>query len=76
MWQDIATAPLDGTTFYARFQAPFRWLPYSPKSQQFKSGIKGRWQMMNDYGGWENTEYRPDDWCHHPDTPQPPETEA
>ena len=38
-------------TFY-----PVRWKPYSPKSQQFKRGCKGRWQKMNEYAGWDNCE--------------------
>lgn len=59
------TPPMDGTAFYARYEAPFRWLPYKPASGQFKSGIKGRWQMMNDYGGWENTENEPTEWRPH-----------
>jgi hypothetical protein len=64
-WQPAETAPLDGTAFYARYEAPFRWLPYKPTSGQFKSGIKGRWQMMNDWGGWDNTEHEPIEWRPH-----------
>lgn len=30
-----------------------RWLPYKPTSEQFKRGVKGRWQIANEYG-WEN----------------------
>ena len=57
--------PQDGSTFYARYLTPMRWKPYSPKSQEFKRGIKGRWQMMNEYGGWDNTRHLPDDWMTH-----------
>ena len=50
--------PLDGSVVYIRVAQPFRFKLYSPKSQQFKAGEKGRWQMMTEYGGWEN--------CSHP----------
>lgn len=30
-----------------------RWLPYKPGSEQRRAGIKGRWQIANNYG-WEN----------------------
>lgn len=30
-----------------------RWMPYKPTSEQYRKGIKGRWQAANDYG-WEN----------------------
>lgn len=55
--------PKDGSPFYARFLTPMRWKPYKPNSEQFRSGTRGRWQAMNDYGGWENTEYPPTDWA-------------
>lgn len=57
-WQSIETCPRDGTTVYLRVIQPYRFLPYKPNSQQAKRGDKGRWQMMNEYGGWEN--------CPHP----------
>lgn len=65
-WQPIKTAPKDGKSFYvqAHYKVPFKWKPYKPKSQQFKQGIKGRWQEMNDYGGWENSDKTPDEWQH------------
>jgi hypothetical protein len=50
--------PQDGTPIYKRVIQPYRFLPYKPNSQQFKRGEKGRWQMMNEYGGWDN--------CPHP----------
>lgn len=46
--------PQDGTPIYKRVIQPYRFLPYKPNSQQAKRGEKGRWQMMNEYGGWEN----------------------
>lgn len=46
--------PLDGTIIYRRVIQPYRYQPYKPNSQQAKRGEKGRWQMMNEYGGWEN----------------------
>lgn len=60
--------PMDGTPFYALVRLPMRYLPYKPNSEQRRRGIKGRWQAMNDYGGWENCA-APNlkDWEHHPD---------
>lgn len=46
--------PLDGTVIYRRTAQPYRFLPYKPNSQQAKSGTLGRWQMMNEYGGWDS----------------------
>ena len=50
--------PQDGTPIVMRVESVFRFLPYKPNSQQAKRGEKGRWQEMNEYGGWEN--------CPHP----------
>lgn len=50
--------PKDGTPFYMQTISVLRFKPYKPNSQQAKQGIKGRWQEMNEYGGWEN--------CPHP----------
>ena len=50
--------PMDGTPIVRRVESVFRFLPYKPNSQQAKRGEKGRWQEMNEYGGWEN--------CNHP----------
>lgn len=57
-WQPQHTMPRDGTAFYARHQSPFRFQPYKPTSEQARRGIKGRWQTMNEFGGWDN--------CHEP----------
>lgn len=64
-WQPMSTAPMDGSAFYVRYQSPFRWKPYSKKSLQYRAGIKGRWQEMNAYGGWDNTENQPTEWRPH-----------
>ena len=40
----------------------YRWNPYKPNSQQFKKGIKGRWQKLNEYGGWDNAKVEPINW--------------
>ena len=63
-WQLMESAPKDGKPFYvkASYQVPFKWKFYSPKSQQFKRGIKGRWQEMNEYCGWDNSDKTPDQW--------------
>lgn len=49
----------DLTEGYAVTFFPVRWKPYKPGSQQLKKGIKGRWQSMTEYGGWENCEKPP-----------------
>jgi hypothetical protein len=38
-----------------------RYELYKPNSQQFKKGIKGRWQVFNGYG-WDNLGYDPSRW--------------
>lgn len=37
----------------------------SLKCPECKRGIKGRWQMMDEYGGWNNTHHIPDEWMGH-----------
>lgn len=46
--------PQDGTSFIAIIRQPMRWRAYKPNSQQARRGIKGRWQALNEYGGWDN----------------------
>lgn len=55
---NVGHIPQDGTPIYIQTVQPYRFMPYKPNSQQFKRGEKGRWQMMNEYGGWDN--------CSHP----------
>lgn len=50
--------PMDGTPIAMQAESIFRFQPYKPNSQEAKRGVKGRWQEMNEYGGWEN--------CSHP----------
>lgn len=54
--------PKDGREFAAVMRVPVRWKAYKPSSQQFKAGIKGRWQMMNEYGGWDNADHAGRHW--------------
>ena len=58
------TAPKDGSAFYSvgYYQIPYRWKFYHVNSEQFRRGIKGRWQCMGDYGGWQNAEEPPSGW--------------
>lgn len=30
-----------------------RWMPYKPSSEQYRKGLRGRWQRATEYG-WEN----------------------
>jgi hypothetical protein len=46
--------PKDGTVIYRRVISVYRFQPYKLNSQQAKRGQKGRWQEMNEYGGWDN----------------------
>ena len=38
-----------------------RYKRYKPSSQQFKAGIKGRWQEWNGFG-WHNMSEPPVEW--------------
>lgn len=60
-WQRSAP-PQDGSVFYGHVYMPFRWKAYKPNSEQFRRGIKGRWQTMSEYGGWDNAK-APDEWA-------------
>jgi hypothetical protein len=57
--QPIDTAPRDGTVI-AVVQS-IRWLAYKPSSEQYRKGIKGRWQEFDGYG-WENARETPEQW--------------
>lgn len=48
--------PMDGTPICVRAVSTYRYQPYKPTSEQRKRGIKGRWQEMSEYGGWQNCE--------------------
>jgi len=64
LWKPASTAPMDGTEIYMRQLQPMRYKLYKPNSQEFKRGIKGRWQSMTDYGGWENcSDTNLTEWC-------------
>lgn len=51
-----------GVVVYGHTWQPYRWQPYKPTSEQFRRGVKGRWQAMNEYGGWDNAKV-PDEWA-------------
>jgi hypothetical protein len=57
----IETAPMDGTEIVCLVRQTYRWLPYKPSSEQFRHGLKGRWQKANEYGGWDNAS-PPEGW--------------
>ncbi|MGY5811024.1 hypothetical protein ACXHXG_25410 [Rhizobium sp. LEGMi198b] len=46
--------PEDGTVIYRRIIQPYRFLPYKPNSEEAKRGKRGRWQVMDEAGGWDN----------------------
>ena len=54
--------PKTGAIFYGHTWSPYRWKAYSPKSEQFRRGLKGRWQAMNEHGGWDNAK-APNEWA-------------
>ncbi len=59
----LGEPPKDGSTFYGHVWMPFRWKAYKPSSEQFRRmGLKGRWQAMNEYGGWDNAK-APNEWA-------------
>lgn len=53
-WNVVLDAPTDGRPIYVLQPITMRWAPYSPKSEQYRRGLKGRWQQANEHGGWEN----------------------
>lgn len=48
--------PTDGTVIYGVSYGPYKYKHYKPNSQERKRGKLGRWQAMNEYGGWNNAE--------------------
>ena len=63
-WKTIDSGPRDGDEFYIGL--PVRWKKYKPQAR--KQGFpEGRFQMANEYGGWDNLSYKPTHW-----TPLPP----
>lgn len=63
-WRSIDEAPKDGTLIAAL--VTIRWRPYKPNSEQYRRGIKGRWQEANGYGGWVNCVEPPERFLPHP----------
>jgi len=53
--------PKDGGVFYGKYYSPYKWKPYKPQAR--KQGYPaGRWQSMNEYGGWDNAKNIPQQW--------------
>lgn len=46
--------PKDGSIIHVRHIQAYRFKLYKPNSQERKRGKLGRWQISNEYGGWEN----------------------
>jgi len=50
-WNPIESIPKEpGRYVRVRTSNVYRWLPYKPASNEFKRGIKGRWQRFDGYG--------------------------
>lgn len=50
----MMTTPPRDRVIYAVIRVPVRWLAYKPTSDQARRGVAGRWQSMNEFGGWTN----------------------
>ncbi|WP_128090512.1 hypothetical protein [Ensifer sp. 1H6] len=48
--------PEDGSVIFVRVVRPYRFKIYKSNSEEFRHGKKGRWQQMNEFGGWDNCE--------------------
>lgn len=57
-WMPVSTPPENDDPVVAK--EFYRYKRYKPNSQQFKRGIKARWQRHNGYG-WDNSE-PPAEW--------------
>jgi hypothetical protein len=52
--QDLQREP-DIREGYVLVGGPVKWMPYKPQGAKH-TNRKGRWQAMNEYGGWDNCE--------------------
>jgi len=52
--QDLQHEP-DIREGYVLVGGPVKWMPYKPQGAKHTKR-KGRWQAMNEYGGWDNCE--------------------
>lgn len=48
----------------------YMWRPYKENSQQYRQGLRGRWQVSNGFGGWENSEPPNGPWRFSKDNPE------
>ena len=64
-WKPIINAPRDGSLI--TMPVTIVWAAYKPSSEQFRKGIKGRWQQFNGYG-WENIGHEPEFYSELPPT--------
>ncbi len=53
-WKPAEDAPTDGRVVTMRSHHHVRFKAYQPGSTQLRRGIPGRWQQLNQYGGWDN----------------------
>ena len=54
-WVSVDTLPENCQPVYVEEPQCYRFHHYKPISQQYKKGIKGRWQKFDGYG-WNNCE--------------------
>lgn len=46
--------PKDGQIVFIRVIKPIKWTAYKPGAPASLLKKGGRWQQLNEYGGWEN----------------------
>lgn len=65
-WEGPNTAPKDGTIIKGKDSSGeehfYVYRRYKPKGAE-QMGVDGRWQKLNEYGGWNNT-IAPTVWRH------------
>jgi hypothetical protein len=65
-WRPTSEAPeRSGMTIYVRSIEVYRFHPYKPDGQR-QMGRPGRWQKLNDYGGWDVADLPSGEFMHVP----------
>ena len=58
----IEDAPKDGTDFEVYVRQIWRWKTYKAGAPKELLAKGRRWQKLNQFGGWENTDEGPIGW--------------